>query len=170
MARKDNARPSRLTALDVPPAKLKKRSLAQGLLLVGAHLGHIKPYLATEAYEFLELPLNSWPGPFTWLLPASRRAPYWITGGRECVAVRISANRRLRSGFRPLAAKATIEFAGAEVAVVEEVFTSSTSSGTESSHDTTWTVLLPPSPSALPRRDDRSPFRTRRREQQITEA
>ncbi|MFT5112234.1 MAG: L-threonylcarbamoyladenylate synthase [Parasphingorhabdus sp.] len=76
--------------------RLKRRSLSQGLLLVGAHIGHIKPYLSAEAMDMLEEPLQSWPGPFTWLLPASKRTPYWITGGRDCVAVRISANRTIQ--------------------------------------------------------------------------
>lgn len=34
----------------------------------------------------------TWPGPVTWVIPASRRAPNWLTGGHAGLAVRISAH------------------------------------------------------------------------------
>jgi L-threonylcarbamoyladenylate synthase len=40
--------------------------------------------------------LDSWPGPHTWLLPASPATPFWITGGSELVAVRVSAHSLTR--------------------------------------------------------------------------
>jgi L-threonylcarbamoyladenylate synthase len=34
----------------------------------------------------------SWPGPNTWIVPATARVPRWITGDHTGVAVRISAH------------------------------------------------------------------------------
>ena len=34
----------------------------------------------------------SWPGPHTWIVPASAGAPRWITGAHNGIAVRVSAH------------------------------------------------------------------------------
>ena len=34
----------------------------------------------------------SWPGPHTWIVPASLAAPRWITGAHAGIAVRVSAH------------------------------------------------------------------------------
>jgi L-threonylcarbamoyladenylate synthase len=34
----------------------------------------------------------SWPGPHTWIVPATGRVPRWITGAHDGVAVRVSAH------------------------------------------------------------------------------
>ena len=39
---------------------------------------------------------SSWPGPYTWLLPASKLAPVWISGGSELVAVRVTSHPTVR--------------------------------------------------------------------------
>ncbi len=70
---------------------LKRRRAAQGMILVAASLAQLRPYLHAEANELLDAPLASWPGPVTWILPAARHAPAWITGGRDTLAVRVSA-------------------------------------------------------------------------------
>ena len=36
--------------------------------------------------------LASWPGPHTWIVPATPRVPRWITGAHDGVAVRVSAH------------------------------------------------------------------------------
>src|SRR5690606_8803033 len=36
--------------------------------------------------------LASWPGPHTWILPATARVPRWITGAHAGVAMRVSAH------------------------------------------------------------------------------
>jgi L-threonylcarbamoyladenylate synthase len=74
---------------------LKNRPMSAGLILVGASLEHIQPYINASA-SLLEGPLATWPGPHTWILPASRRAPSWITGGRDSIAVRVTAMASVR--------------------------------------------------------------------------
>jgi L-threonylcarbamoyladenylate synthase len=36
--------------------------------------------------------INTWPGPVTWVLPASDRAPVWVTGKHQTIAVRVTAH------------------------------------------------------------------------------
>lgn len=70
---------------------LKRRSPALGLILIASSLEQLKPYLDPAADRLLAAPLATWPGPYTWVLPASRWAPRLITGGRPSIAVRITA-------------------------------------------------------------------------------
>jgi L-threonylcarbamoyladenylate synthase len=70
---------------------LKGRALNQGLILVGASLYQLKPWLDPAAESLLEGPRRTWPGPVTWVLPAARWAPPWITGHRRSIAVRVTA-------------------------------------------------------------------------------
>ncbi len=72
---------------------LKNRSPRQGLILVAGHFAQLRPYLDASAAALLAEPLATWPGPFTWILPASRFTPRWITGDRDTIAVRVSACR-----------------------------------------------------------------------------
>lgn len=71
--------------------KLKHRSVNQGLILVAMSFSQLRPWLHPDNAGLLKQPLRSWPGPFTWVLPASHRAPSWITGAHSTIAVRISA-------------------------------------------------------------------------------
>lgn len=70
--------------------QLKQRSVRKGLILVTASAEQAQPYLAQKALT--ESVLASWPGPVTWLLPAAESTPYWVTGGSDLVAVRVTAH------------------------------------------------------------------------------
>jgi len=74
--------------------ELKQRPLEKGLILVAAHLDPLRRWLDLPALppERLAVVLASWPGPHTWVMPAAAGAPRWITGGRDSIAVRISAH------------------------------------------------------------------------------
>ena len=74
--------------------RLKQRPLGKGLILVAAHLDPLRPWLDLPALpaERLAAVLATWPGPNTWVMPAAADAPAWITGGREGIAVRVSAH------------------------------------------------------------------------------
>jgi L-threonylcarbamoyladenylate synthase len=71
---------------------LKSRSPAQGLILIAADLEQVSPFLGEVEPALAAAAIASWPGPHTWLWPASARCPPWITGGRNTVAVRITAH------------------------------------------------------------------------------
>jgi L-threonylcarbamoyladenylate synthase len=68
--------------------RLKRRSQSKGLIVIGADIEQLSPYVV----EFPRAALASWPGPHTWLVSASAFAPHWLTGGRPNIAVRVTAH------------------------------------------------------------------------------
>lgn len=73
---------------------IKRREVGKGLILIAADIGQLAPYV-----DFDALPpvlradvFASWPGPHTWIVPASAGAPHWIRGDHAGVAVRVSAH------------------------------------------------------------------------------
>lgn len=72
--------------------QLKRRDWRKGLILIAADFAQLKPYVAVVAEDDLQKALATWPGPHTWLFPASPAAPALITGGRDSIAVRVSAH------------------------------------------------------------------------------
>ena len=73
---------------------IKQRELDKGLILIASQLEQLRPFLdiaALPADRLAEV-LASWPGPHTWIMPAARATPRWITGAHDSVAVRISAH------------------------------------------------------------------------------
>ena len=74
--------------------ELKRRPPSKGVIVVAATLEPLRPWLDLSALppERLAEVLATWPGPHTWVLPASERAPAWVTGDHPGLAVRISAH------------------------------------------------------------------------------
>lgn len=84
--------------------RLKGRTISKGLILLINSLDQVAPLLEL-AHVDRERIGSTWPGPVTWVIPASRRAPDWLTGGRRSLAVRVSAHplaRFLTSSTGPL--------------------------------------------------------------------
>ena len=73
---------------------LKQRTPDKGLILVAADPSQFDGLLDWDALDARgrEQVLASWPGPNTWLVPATARVPEWIRGTHEAVAVRVSAH------------------------------------------------------------------------------
>ena len=71
---------------------LKGRPAAQGLILIAAEPGQLTPFLAPLPPERAGEIHASWPGPVTWVLPAAVEVPAWLTGGRDTIAVRVTAH------------------------------------------------------------------------------
>jgi L-threonylcarbamoyladenylate synthase len=73
---------------------LKQREVAKGLILIAGALAAFEPLLDWEALptDRREAVFATWPGPHTWIVPASGRVPHWITGLHDGVAVRVSAH------------------------------------------------------------------------------
>ena len=72
--------------------EIKKRSWSQGLIVIAADIRQLAGLVNISRSDILHEPLLSWPGPHTWLLPALPRAPKWICGEHQAVAVRITAH------------------------------------------------------------------------------
>ena len=77
---------------------LKKRPVEKGLILVAANYSQVVKYVADNhiPIERRADVFSCWPGPITWLLPASASTPAWLTGGNDLIAVRISAHPVVR--------------------------------------------------------------------------
>ena len=79
--------------------RIKQRPVEKGLILVAAEIQQLEPYLNLALVPDARMAdvLASWPGPHTWVIPASERAPRWITGAFDSIAVRISAHPQVRA-------------------------------------------------------------------------
>jgi len=71
---------------------LKHRRPDKGLILVAASLQQLQPWIAPLARSQVRQLGAGWPGPLTWLLPAAEHCPAWLSGGRDTLAVRVSAH------------------------------------------------------------------------------
>lgn len=83
---------------------LKQRDVAKGLILIASSEAQLAPFIDTASLAASQLAevRASWPGPNTWILPASKDAPRWITGAHDGIAVRVTAHplvRGLCDGF-----------------------------------------------------------------------
>src|SRR6476619_3702474 len=69
---------------------LKQREVAKGLILIAGALDAFEHLLDWDALptDRREAVFATWPGPHTWIVPASGRVPHWITGLHDGVAVR----------------------------------------------------------------------------------
>lgn len=72
--------------------RLKQRDVTKGLILIASSWEQIQPLVATVAPQVLAKVLATWPGPYTWLLPASNQVPVWIKGEHASVALRVTAH------------------------------------------------------------------------------
>jgi L-threonylcarbamoyladenylate synthase len=72
--------------------EIKQRDWRKGVILVAADMAQLEPYLSGLDEKYLRTLMASWPGPNTWLVPNNGMAPDWISGGRDTLAVRVSAH------------------------------------------------------------------------------
>lgn len=73
---------------------LKQREVEKGLILIAADEAQLAPFIDMTALDSAQCAevRASWPGPHTWIVPASAGAPRWITGAHAGIAVRVSAH------------------------------------------------------------------------------
>lgn len=83
---------------------IKQRSRDKGLILIAADFQQLRPYLAEINNSLKAKILATWPGPVTWLWPASPAVSSLLRGKHDTIAVRVTAH--------PLAAALCREFAG----------------------------------------------------------
>jgi L-threonylcarbamoyladenylate synthase len=77
--------------------RLKGRGAAHGLIVIGAEFTQIESFLAPLPGRLHARLDATWPGPVTWVVPARAGTPAWLTGGRETLAVRITAHPEARA-------------------------------------------------------------------------
>ena len=73
---------------------LKVRDVDKGLILIAADEAQLAPFIDMGVLDPAqrEAVRASWPGPHTWIVPASADAPRWVTGMHAGIAVRVSAH------------------------------------------------------------------------------
>jgi L-threonylcarbamoyladenylate synthase len=73
---------------------IKKRPVEKGLILIAANYNQLLPYIDDSAIPATvrQQILASWPGHISWIVPASKTAPPWVTGQFSTIAVRVSAH------------------------------------------------------------------------------
>ena len=76
--------------------RIKNRPMDKGLILIAAELEQLEDMVCLPSPPLDEPIRASWPGPVTWLLPAQHWVPSWLTGGRDTLAVRVTAHPMAR--------------------------------------------------------------------------
>ncbi|SEF89066.1 translation factor SUA5 [Alcanivorax sp. DSM 26293] len=67
---------------------IKERPVSKGLILIGADLSQLAPYLRLTDSEHEQL-AGQWPAPRTYLVEAGENVPAWVRGAFSKVAVRV---------------------------------------------------------------------------------
>lgn len=83
--------PGNQTALATLMA-LKQRPSDKGLIVIAASVEQLQPWLGEIDAASLARATATWPGPNTWILPARPGLPELLTGGRDTLAVRVTAH------------------------------------------------------------------------------
>lgn len=76
---------------------LKQRPADKGFILVADSFARLASLLAPVPEAAMHTALATWPGPHTWVVPASPTAPEWLVGERKTLAVRVSAHPIVRA-------------------------------------------------------------------------
>lgn len=78
---------------------IKQRPVEKGLILIAADVAQLQDYidLSQLSPEQLARVQASWPGPFTWIMPARATTPTWLTGRFDTLAVRVSAHPQVQA-------------------------------------------------------------------------
>lgn len=71
---------------------LKRRSPAKGMIVIASDARQLTPYIAPLTAGLRRDMRAAWPGPHTWLVPASSRCPAFLRGNHDTVAVRVTAH------------------------------------------------------------------------------
>ncbi len=72
--------------------RIKRRSVSKGLIVIASDLSQLEPLIRFPNKKIKEKVASSWPGPFTWIVPASDQCPRWLTGAHNGLAIRVTAH------------------------------------------------------------------------------
>jgi len=71
---------------------LKQRPVAKGLILIAADEAQLEPWVEPLTPELAARVEPTWPGPVTWLLPATATCPEYLRGAHDTIAARVTAH------------------------------------------------------------------------------
>lgn len=69
--------------------RIKRRPITKGLIVIANSFAELQCLTQDIPKQRLSEVLATWPGPVTWVFPASLEAPTWVTGAHESIALRI---------------------------------------------------------------------------------
>lgn len=72
--------------------ELKERDVSAGLILIAAELAQLAEFIKPFDESMAARILPTWPGPVTWVVPATPATQAWIRGAHPDVAVRVTAH------------------------------------------------------------------------------
>ena len=70
--------------------RIKNRPSGMGMILIADNVEALLPYLQIDNESLLDLPLASWPGPYTWIFPVNHRAKHLLPVANDSIAVRVT--------------------------------------------------------------------------------
>lgn len=76
---------------------IKGRAMDKGLILIGSDFDQLAPWLTPLSADEIDRLEQSWPGPYTWVVPHNGDLPDWVTGGRGTIAVRVPGHPSARA-------------------------------------------------------------------------
>lgn len=82
--------------------QLKHRAVEKGLILVASSIEQLEDYVHFDSLTTIDQIRESWPGPVTWLIPAKKETPAWLTGAHGTLAVRVSSHPTVNALCREL--------------------------------------------------------------------
>ncbi|MBK8182162.1 MAG: threonylcarbamoyl-AMP synthase [Candidatus Competibacteraceae bacterium] len=71
---------------------LKQRPVHKGLILIAADFEQLIPFVQPLTAADQARLAATWPGPYTWLVPARPATPRWLRGRHDTLAVRVTAH------------------------------------------------------------------------------
>ncbi len=72
--------------------QIKRRPVEKGLILIAAHFSQLEGFIDPLPANVLNMLLETWPGPVTWLVPAQAGVPTTLRGDHKTLAVRVTAH------------------------------------------------------------------------------
>lgn len=72
--------------------QIKHRSIKKGFILIASAWEQIESLVEPIDPKALARVFASWPGPVTWIFPATAEVPFWVRGEHTTVAVRVTAH------------------------------------------------------------------------------
>lgn len=72
--------------------ELKQRPQEKGLILIGANLQQMLPYIDVQDQTLLDKLTQATPRPTTWICPLREDVPQWLCGKHNSIAVRITTS------------------------------------------------------------------------------
>jgi L-threonylcarbamoyladenylate synthase len=72
---------------------LKRRPMHKGLILIAASFEQLEPFLQPLSASDRARLAATWPGPYTWLIPARPDTPRCLRGRHDTLAVRVTSHR-----------------------------------------------------------------------------